>query len=271
MSEIILPKSNIMLSMCSAVKSITDPLRKFGIIGFSYTRVYDDGTFIDASDHVDAMELFYYGSNLYKYYTPDIVPEMLKGEFFLCSALGDNIALNTLRETFSIDHIFVLTKRRLGYFEVFNFMGDTNNPSIVNFYINNLQILEAFASYFRKSAADIICKYEVDKVFRSKDFFLQHEGQLQDNIINTHRETFIPSAHDNSFELKKIPYLTRREKECLTWCVKGKSSTETAIIMNISRRTVEVFLSKIKNKLDCYKQTELVKKAIKFKICEIDD
>ena len=34
-------------------------------------------------------------------------------------------------------------------------------------------------------------------------------------------------------------YITEREKSCLNWCMQGKSCDETAMILGISKRTVE--------------------------------
>ena len=62
-------------------------------------------------------------------------------------------------------------------------------------------------------------------------------------------------------------YLTYSEKNCLHWCVQGKSYEETATILGISRKTVENNIQKIKDKLDFRKQSQLATFAIKQGIC----
>lgn len=44
--------------------------------------------------------------------------------------------------------------------------------------------------------------------------------------------------------------LTLREYECLEWTTRGKSSTDTAQIMNVSHRVVARDLERVRAKLD---------------------
>lgn len=57
-------------------------------------------------------------------------------------------------------------------------------------------------------------------------------------------------------------YLTQQEKNCIHWCVKGKSSEEIAMLLGIGKKTVENRIYKIKEKLNCYKQSQLITIAI---------
>ncbi|MBY0545329.1 MAG: helix-turn-helix transcriptional regulator, partial [Gammaproteobacteria bacterium] len=52
-------------------------------------------------------------------------------------------------------------------------------------------------------------------------------------------------------------YLTKREIECIKWSIHGKSAEEIAVIVNISRRTVETHLENIKIKFNCYNKFQL--------------
>lgn len=62
---------------------------------------------------------------------------------------------------------------------------------------------------------------------------------------------------------KEIQHLTERESECLQWVIQGKTSDEIAIILSISRRTVEMHLNRVKEKFNCHKLTQLVYLAAK--------
>lgn len=52
-------------------------------------------------------------------------------------------------------------------------------------------------------------------------------------------------------------YLSKKEIECVNWMIKGKSSSEMAIILGISKRTIETHMNSIKRKLNCYKQFQV--------------
>lgn len=56
-------------------------------------------------------------------------------------------------------------------------------------------------------------------------------------------------------------YLSRREKECLQLCVRGKSAKQTARILGLSHRTVEHYIDNIKFKLKVTSKSELIDKV----------
>jgi len=58
------------------------------------------------------------------------------------------------------------------------------------------------------------------------------------------------------------PHLTPREIECLSWIAQGKSSSDIAVILNISPHTVRDFLKSARFKLDCVSAAQAVNKAV---------
>lgn len=52
--------------------------------------------------------------------------------------------------------------------------------------------------------------------------------------------------------------LTPREQDCVRCLVKGMSAKETAQVLNLSYRTIEVYFEKIKSKLGVHKKTEIL-------------
>lgn len=52
--------------------------------------------------------------------------------------------------------------------------------------------------------------------------------------------------------------LSPRENECLFFTLQGKTAKEIAIILNLSRRTVEEYISSIKQKLNCTTKRDLI-------------
>ncbi len=52
-------------------------------------------------------------------------------------------------------------------------------------------------------------------------------------------------------------YLTKREFLCVTYMALGKTAEEIAIILSISKRTVETYIQNIKRKMNCFNQFRL--------------
>lgn len=52
--------------------------------------------------------------------------------------------------------------------------------------------------------------------------------------------------------------LTARQAQCAEYLLKGKTAKEIALILNLSRRTVEYYIENIKSKFDCRSRAELI-------------
>lgn len=56
---------------------------------------------------------------------------------------------------------------------------------------------------------------------------------------------------------------TKRESECLFYLLRGKSSHGIATILQLSTRTIESYVEKIKSKMNCMSKADLIEKAVK--------
>ena len=63
--------------------------------------------------------------------------------------------------------------------------------------------------------------------------------------------------------------LSKRERECLFWAASGKTNSEIAEILGISRRGVRFHIDNSIFKLDCVNVTQTVAKAVAFEIINI--
>ena len=68
--------------------------------------------------------------------------------------------------------------------------------------------------------------------------------------------------HRLGLDQPQIKLMSARELECLKWAALGKSASETAIIINITDRTVAFHLSSARYKLNCLTTTQAVAKAL---------
>ncbi|MER9977823.1 LuxR family transcriptional regulator [Mesorhizobium sp. M0085] len=73
----------------------------------------------------------------------------------------------------------------------------------------------------------------------------------------------------NSSALKQAHGLSAREKECVLWAARGKSSWEIGIIVGISINTVNFHLKNVMRKLDAPSRTVAAIKAVDLGIIEL--
>lgn len=262
---LILPKTDIMLSSSSFISEICKPLRKLGITSFSYTRVYEDGTFMDLSDNCKMLDFFYYKSDLYKYYTPDVNPSIIGDGFFLLKSLGENKCTEVMREELDIDNVMVFVNKHRKFYEVFNFASCKGNDSIVSLYFHNSATLKDFTFYFRDKAFNLIKEFEKDKIIRQQLIIdnKYNNYNISINILeNLSIDRFYIGDKYNS------EYLTYKEAVCIYWCSEGKSVKEIADILSMSEKIVQDHLEKSKLKLKAFKQTDLIRKATELGIVQ---
>ncbi len=75
-----------------------------------------------------------------------------------------------------------------------------------------------------------------------------------------------------SYQIQQYPetlQLTSRESECLFLLIRGKTAKEIGIFLQISPRTVESYIEKIKIKLDVSSRSQIISKAIELGLLDI--
>ncbi|TIO12018.1 MAG: helix-turn-helix transcriptional regulator [Mesorhizobium sp.] len=70
-------------------------------------------------------------------------------------------------------------------------------------------------------------------------------------------------------KVKEPPGLSLREKECILWVARGKSSWGIGKILKISPNTVNFHIKNVMRKLDCGSRTVAAIKAINMGIIEL--
>ncbi len=66
------------------------------------------------------------------------------------------------------------------------------------------------------------------------------------------------------------PELSPRERECLCWVSRGKSSTDIGVILGLSARTVDSYLEKAASKLGVRTRIEAVAVGVRRGLIEIE-
>jgi len=86
------------------------------------------------------------------------------------------------------------------------------------------------------------------------------------NNMNGHRVSEIASSYPVTYptvqdQRGKHHRLTQRQGDCLFYLLQGKSLKEVAYFLNISIRTVEEHVAKLKVIFNCYSKSQLIDQA----------
>ena len=237
-------------SIMPRLQELCEPLKIFGISNFTYGKITKDQKFFRVCSHEKYNELFF-KQNIYNQ----------------INAYMDHLKCNTFSEEktlfFLWDHTGPLEKIRMSadmwngisfhqiknnYIETWAFGGSLENIGLTNFYLNNLNILKKFSTYFKSVAQDIINISDKNKTIdilfhdKSQNPYKADPGK----VLEFNKRLFTKRCHlsigQNEFNL------SMREIECLFYKSQGQTAKEIARECELSPRTIETYLNNIKVK-----------------------
>lgn len=268
MTEINL-KNHPFLTTAPEMQALCRPLFSLGINHFVYHKNYVNGGEIRLSNNPRWIQHFYAGQ-YHRFSAFEKNPKELQSGYVLWSHLQNhNVVLDAARE-FNIDHGISLVKRVTDGVEYFFFGTSRDNPQIINFYINNLDLLERFTIYFKDRGRELIKIANTKKIIIPNKFETAAEINDEGNpclIQNNIHAEFIANT-----PIKKIQVanqlntsLSRRELDCIAELLQGKTLKEIGNHLGISPRTVETHVNNIKEKLQCRSKSELIRYLTRYR------
>ena len=225
---------------------------------FLYERLYPKKTFLLLTTHPSYSELFIKE----KFYMSACCGEPIEysNTYFLSDALTDvNNMQIALAQQEGLGHGLIIVKKlpNYNYAEIFYFYAALDNKEINNFYLNNLNLLEQFISYFKNAynhKLEELSKKAIIYPSDSKDIFL-----LNPNLKNVIIPKDFNLEHKTSNPAISLSNrITAREKSCLHLIKSGCSNKIIARKLNISVRTVEKHIENMKSKLSINSRYKLI-------------
>jgi LuxR family quorum-sensing system transcriptional regulator SolR len=230
------------------VKNIVAPLLTYcDITYFSTVRYFFDGRSVALTTKHDVTEMMW----KYKYYLRrQDLEECSEYRMFSRHQSGRN---EKVCELLGINHLILCTNKFEQYFEV-NCFG-TNQPveKMVDFYLNNVDLLKLYSNYFRDKTMGLF-EQGANTPFYLDDFNLGFiTDEKKHNCLNI-LETKVKADH-----LVETYKLSPREIECMKMLSEGKSVKEIAKELNLSPNTIKFYIKNLKQKVNCTKVAEIIK------------
>lgn len=257
---------NSIIKNYNHTNKLTSALRqRFSINYFTYHRINSDGKYTVLLDRPEWAE-HYVQKQLY---LQD--PYLCNPRFYqsgLCLA-GDHgseeykkIIFEDGKKVLQSDSAAILIKKNHRFVEFFGFCGNSSNGFLKKIYLNNQEIFYSFANFFQKESSNLLSKLE-----DTAASLIEIKGES----YNTSEVTTLAIDRSSRLEFLRdmgVPVdtdallkLTVREKECVKLLLENKSAKETAVLLNLSRRTVEHYFESIKDKFNCSFKHDVLSKA----------
>lgn len=249
----------------STLIDLCTPLfQTFGLSAFGYKRIFKDGRY-----------LFLSTNNQWQSYHLHQIHD--HGNFFKnamaeCSSSAESSFYRTLWPSSSSDH-FLQSLNHYGMWnginfyrkkgdsiELWTFSTNAEQHQDPNSYMQMLNHLEHFITFFNVKACDIIDVSDQKRLAKFKnglDLILPEKPEFtlsdKDFFLDSTKIEHIPLMVGSHFV-----HLSKRQSECVKLVSYGKSVKEVARLLKISPRTVETFLEIVKWKTGYATTSEVI-------------
>ena len=233
-------RSHLTLTSASTVAALMLPLlAKHGIKVFHFNRHYDDGSCIRLSSDAKWNEHYFEKGYINKRKKVPAVYLSKPLGYFIWLTKDWPEMLTDAAVNFDIANGISIVENCSGYVDNFCFGSTASNTAIINFYLNNLDILYGYCNDFRDRASHLLKACEHNKI-----------------II----PASLPCNNANHPDYKEITIvnLSARERQCAMLLISGKRIKEIALELGLSSRTIESYVNNLKNKLNCRDKVALV-------------
>jgi DNA-binding CsgD family transcriptional regulator len=210
----------------------------FGFSYFQYLRCFVNGSIglltndtrlFEYFQHVDDSPVVF--SSFEKEHTN------LHSYWFLWDEALPEMPVQLAREKFNIRNGLTLVRRYKNYYDMIAVAlpQEAENPG--SFYLNKLAAIEQFVNEFEKDNKDLITLMEKDPILLSKAYCDPNHK----NICLANGKLNVLGKYGNTF-------ITTQELSCLRFLVLGYSYKQIAQAINISPRTVETYLQRVRQR-----------------------
>lgn len=137
----------------------------------------------------------------------------------------------------------------------FGFATTESGRAIENLFLNELPILQKFSRYFQKEGRQMIFQRKAEPLSMKKmigEAVFAENPNLLGELNQKKRASLLQ-------KLGMIPFtpLSPQEEKCLSFALRGKSSSQIGRELGLSSRTIEHYMESIKNKFGCSNKAEL--------------
>lgn len=133
---------------------------------------------------------------------------------------------------------------------ILEFGSSPEKTEVLDFYLNNQNLLRRFGHYFVREAQDYI-NVANEQLITPSEIMMQGNPQSCDDALDLLIENV---THP-------LNMLSRMELQCFYLLLKGYSYVEIGGMYHLSPKTINAYFTRIKNKLDCTSRHELVEMA----------
>lgn len=236
------------IALKSKIQEISaDFLNRHGLNYFQFLRCYDNGSIGLLTNNTGLLEHFQYVDNapvVFSSFTDE--HQSSSSYWFLWDEELPEMPVQLAREQFNIRNGITLVRRSKHYYDMIAVATPVEPDNAGAFYLNKLKSIEYFINEFE------IANHELIRLMNKHPLLLP-EPYRDINYKKICLTKGTVSVRGKTGE----SYITTQELACLRLLIQGKSYKQIAQIMDISPRTVETYLQRVKHRTGLTLQNEI--------------
>jgi len=217
-------------------------LNSFGFSYFQYLRCFADGSIALLTNNTGLMEYFKQVNN-----SPVVFSSFSKEHentpsyWFLWDEELPREPVRLAREKFNIRNGLTLVRRSKTYYDMIAVALPQDPANAGSFYLNKLKAIEQFIKEFDKDNKDLITLVSKNPISLPTAY----------RDVN-YKELCLTQGKVEIQGKKGKTYITTQELACLRYLFQGASYKEIAYLLELSPRTVETYLARIRQRTGLY-------------------
>jgi DNA-binding CsgD family transcriptional regulator len=246
----IIDRNHPVYTLSSIIQEICDLFFKaYNFSYFQYLRCYPDGSISILINRTDLFESFVQ----HNYPTLSSIDNqtMLKQNyFFFWDEALPTVPVTMAREQHQLYHGMTWVRRYKNHYDMIGFAMPAEKRNIHAFYLNHHSILKQFVDDFEHQTHHLQKLVEKNKIYPPPYL---HDANCQKLCLPNNRKKIYISTQDIN------THLTNQEFFTLQLLSEDKSFKEIAQILDISHRTTETYIDRIRVRTGINNQRDLIK------------
>jgi len=243
-------------------------LQSLRITHFGYIKLFNNGTMLRMANNREWTKKYfeqeYYNDDEF-YNMKDVAKE--KSKFLLLTGEPQGAHLTSLCKDFNIWNALTIYEKFNDYSDIWFFGTSQQNTEAINFYLNNINVLKKFTSFFKDKFNNELKNINIENLIFSNIAIETNDIKENKNI-----KSFFDKINIKYFKISNDLSISKKEFECLSFLIQGKTAKEIARLTGGSYRTIEFHLQNLKKKANCQKQSHLIEFLLKNRIfCSLLD
>jgi DNA-binding CsgD family transcriptional regulator len=236
------------LQMKGKIQAIVAPfLKQHGFNYFQYLRCFNDGSCSTLTNHTGLFEVLPDYSDkpvIFSSFTQE--HEKLHSYWFLWDEELPAFPVQLAKDKFNLHNGITLVRRSKNYYDMIAVALPAARSNIASFYLTKQKAIESFIQTFDQNHQDLL------------QFIGKNPLVLPpDNRDVNYQKICLPNGRIQVTGNHGLSYITAQELACVRLLLQGATSKQIGKMLNISHRTVETYLLRVKQRTGVSSKTGL--------------